>query len=431
MADRPPRDGGGHSGGRGPRPDKSGRPGKPGSDRGRPEGWHGQPRGDRGHGGGRDFGLGGVRCRAGRGRCRAPGWPMPALRRRRRSGCRRPLPGRWRSAHRGPERRVPTVTRWLSVGRSSVTRRRGVGERARSPRWPGPGRRQADTRSSDGPPDRHDRLPAGPGFHRPPGGGHRPGGRGGDRPPGRPFDRFGGSGRGGSGQVTRAQGRLRTGSSGSTTVSRVPAAGFVPAATVFPTIRWRRGRRGRRPRPTAVTAARRLRGVSGWVPRRTARWRRPATTAWSATPVRLGRCPVGRRELRCASSAIGEARPWVVRPGRRQAPEPGSWPRPAPSLPAPDLLGPDEELVAGRRPVEEAFAAGRTARRLVVVPQRRGALEQLVLHATRLRIPIVEVEGGSLTALGRLRWPSGDRAGRRSTSVRLARGDPGPGRRTR
>jgi 23S rRNA (guanosine2251-2'-O)-methyltransferase len=33
------------------------------------------------------------------------------------------------------------------------------------------------------------------------------------------------------------------------------------------------------------------------------------------------------------------------------------------------------------------------------VPQRRGALEKLVLHATSLRIPIVEVEGGSLTAL--------------------------------
>jgi 23S rRNA (guanosine2251-2'-O)-methyltransferase len=63
------------------------------------------------------------------------------------------------------------------------------------------------------------------------------------------------------------------------------------------------------------------------------------------------------------------------------------------------LLGPDEELVAGRRPVEEAFAAGRTALRLLVVPQRRNALEQLVLHATRLRIPIVEVEGGSLTAI--------------------------------
>jgi len=34
-----------------------------------------------------------------------------------------------------------------------------------------------------------------------------------------------------------------------------------------------------------------------------------------------------------------------------------------------------------------------------VVPQRRQALEQLVLHATTLRIPIVEVEGGSLTSL--------------------------------
>jgi 23S rRNA (guanosine2251-2'-O)-methyltransferase len=34
-----------------------------------------------------------------------------------------------------------------------------------------------------------------------------------------------------------------------------------------------------------------------------------------------------------------------------------------------------------------------------VVPQRRAALEKLVLHATNLRIPIVEVEGGSLTAL--------------------------------
>ena len=68
-------------------------------------------------------------------------------------------------------------------------------------------------------------------------------------------------------------------------------------------------------------------------------------------------------------------------------------------MPAPDLLGADEELVAGRRPVEEVFAAGRVAHRLLVVPQRRNALEQLVLHATRLRIPIIEVEGGSLTAV--------------------------------
>ncbi|MGZ9161222.1 MAG: TrmH family RNA methyltransferase, partial [Candidatus Limnocylindrales bacterium] len=68
-------------------------------------------------------------------------------------------------------------------------------------------------------------------------------------------------------------------------------------------------------------------------------------------------------------------------------------------MPPPEDLGPDEELVAGRRPVEEAFVARRPAIRLLVVPQRRPALEKLVLHATNLRIPIVEVEGGSLTAL--------------------------------
>ena len=49
--------------------------------------------------------------------------------------------------------------------------------------------------------------------------------------------------------------------------------------------------------------------------------------------------------------------------------------------------------------MEEAFAARRPALRLLVVPQRRAPLEKLVLHATSLRIPIVEVEGGSLTAL--------------------------------
>ncbi|MEA2537352.1 MAG: rRNA (guanosine2251-2-O)-methyltransferase [Chloroflexota bacterium] len=73
-----------------------------------------------------------------------------------------------------------------------------------------------------------------------------------------------------------------------------------------------------------------------------------------------------------------------------------------PSAPPPraDLLDAElDELVAGRRPVEEAFVARREARRLLVVPQRRQALEKLVLHATNLRIPIVEVEGGTLTAL--------------------------------
>lgn len=43
--------------------------------------------------------------------------------------------------------------------------------------------------------------------------------------------------------------------------------------------------------------------------------------------------------------------------------------------------------------------ARRDAVRLLVTPQRRAALERIVLHATSLRIPIVEVEGGTLTAL--------------------------------
>jgi 23S rRNA (guanosine2251-2'-O)-methyltransferase len=64
-----------------------------------------------------------------------------------------------------------------------------------------------------------------------------------------------------------------------------------------------------------------------------------------------------------------------------------------------ELVGEDEELVAGRHPVEEAFAARRQAVRLLVVPDRRAALDQLVIHATTLRIPVVEVEGGTLTSL--------------------------------
>jgi len=76
-------------------------------------------------------------------------------------------------------------------------------------------------------------------------------------------------------------------------------------------------------------------------------------------------------------------------------------PRWVPAAPADlsGLLGPDEEVVAGRHPVEECFVAGREARRLLVVPARRDALERLVLHATALRIPVVEDAGGTLTAL--------------------------------
>jgi 23S rRNA (guanosine2251-2'-O)-methyltransferase len=63
------------------------------------------------------------------------------------------------------------------------------------------------------------------------------------------------------------------------------------------------------------------------------------------------------------------------------------------------FVGDGQELIAGRHPVEEAFAARREAVRLLVVPERRAALDALVIHATTLRIPVVELEGGSLTAL--------------------------------
>jgi 23S rRNA (guanosine2251-2'-O)-methyltransferase len=79
--------------------------------------------------------------------------------------------------------------------------------------------------------------------------------------------------------------------------------------------------------------------------------------------------------------------------GQRYAPRPSFAGEPSVAL------AEGEELVAGRRPVEEAFVARREAKRLLVVPQRRMALEKLVLHATSLRIPVVEVEGGTLTAI--------------------------------
>jgi 23S rRNA (guanosine2251-2'-O)-methyltransferase len=86
--------------------------------------------------------------------------------------------------------------------------------------------------------------------------------------------------------------------------------------------------------------------------------------------------------------------------GRRPDVPPADHRRPPrPAAAVAEQLGPGEELLAGRRPVEEAFAARRAAIRLLVTPARRQALERLVLHATTLRIPIVEVEGGSLTAL--------------------------------
>ncbi len=143
---------------------------------------------------------------------------------------------------------------------------------------------------------------------------------------------------------------------------------------------------------------------------------RPVASSPTIVPVRARRTVAARPGIdhpdhRTASDRrTARGRRTRFGPPDRQGPPPGQrpwqsgppaprWEDPRAALPAPDLLGTDEELVAGRRPVEEVFAAGRSALRLLVVPQRRNALEQLVLHATRLRIPIVEVEGGSLTAI--------------------------------
>jgi 23S rRNA (guanosine2251-2'-O)-methyltransferase len=116
------------------------------------------------------------------------------------------------------------------------------------------------------------------------------------------------------------------------------------------------------------------------------------------------------REALSGQSPASRPAPRPV-PGRAPRPIVGRGPRPGgpaqwrppltavPAPPRPDLIGEDEEIVAGRHPVEEAFIARREAHRLLVVPQRRQALEKLVLHATNLRIPIVEVEGGTLTSL--------------------------------
>ena len=137
----------------------------------------------------------------------------------------------------------------------------------------------------------------------------------------------------------------------------------------------------RRPAPAARRPAARRSALVPGAPARTAARRGPRPPAY------------GRR---------GPAGP--PRPARRPAPWAASRPSGPPRIQGPDALrhdptldlGEGEELVAGRRPVQEAFVARRTARRLLVVPQRRHALEQLVLHATSLRIPVVEVEGGTL-----------------------------------
>ncbi len=132
--------------------------------------------------------------------------------------------------------------------------------------------------------------------------------------------------------------------------------------------------------------------------------RSPGGRPYGADPRRLDRerpdrgRPAGPRPFGSRSERpfADRARPDF---GRSDFAPPGGFNRPGLEPAEAGLVEAGDEIVAGRRPVEEAFVARREARRLLVVPQRRGALEKLVLHATSLRIPIVEVEGGSMTAL--------------------------------
>ena len=204
------------------------------------------------------------------------------------------------------------------------------------------------------------------------------------------------------------------------------AAPIRPAPAIARPVRARQGSTAR-PTPAVrrVRLARRPRGRDRTSSR--------ATTTASARPSTIGRVAtsrIGPPYRPTGDRAAGPATAVPTGSGCRLRP---AVPPPAgrPGLPPPDALTADEELVAGRRPVEEAFVARRPARRLLVVPQRRQALEKIVLHATSLRIPIVEVEGGSLTALCRLRWPSGRRPGRRAASLRHHRRRPRPRRRAR
>ena len=203
----------------------------------------------------------------------------------------------------------------------------------------------------------------GPGSGRPAARGHRPAGRppgdrpaGSPRPPGGPaYDRATATGCGSARSARRLDGDDRP-------VLLAAGAG--------------RGYGPEGPDPTCIAATTRLR-AAGWRPAARGPGR-SSGTPWAGTTTGWTRLPVS-----------GHAR-------RSEA----GWQQHAEAaLASPERIGEDEELVAGRRPVEEAFAARRPSRRLLVVPERRAALDQLVLHATALRIPVVEVEGGTLTSL--------------------------------
>ncbi|HEX5240430.1 MAG TPA: RNA methyltransferase substrate-binding domain-containing protein, partial [Candidatus Limnocylindrales bacterium] len=309
----------------------------------------------------------------------------------------------------------PRPPRRRDEGGPTPERGRG-GPRGRG-EWRSPDRREPPPRPrGEGPPrDGPDRFAPNAGGSERRGGAGRRGagfggaGAGGARTGGgfkRPF----GSGEGGRGGGFRGSGGFRGGRAGGPGGHAGSPGGHAGSLG---------GHGGPPPWPTPARETRRpdAESSSGGEPG-AAEERNPPSDA------ERGGGPIGHRPQRPRPPAFQGPRDGAARgPGRRPPPGireghgvrgalPGRPPGPPSSHRSPfegrprarvappvEALAEGEELIAGRRPVEEAFAAGRHALRLLVTPQRRPALEKLVLHATTLRIPIVEVEGGSLTSL--------------------------------
>ena len=171
--------------------------------------------------------------------------------------------------------------------------------------------------------------------------------------------------------------------------------------------RARRPSRGRRPpRPARPRAARRPTAGAGPAPSDADRTRlgpyradRPAPGG----PARRAGWPSADRPRRTGEAVARRDRLATDRVAGRRTPA-------APGTAGPAVRGrsappPTSSSATTRRSSPVAARSRRRSRRvdrprrLLVVPERRSALEQLVLHATTLRIPVVEVEGGTLTSL--------------------------------
>ena len=136
----------------------------------------------------------------------------------------------------------------------------------------------------------------------------------------------------------------------------------------------------RRPRPPSRGAARHHRDPG------------PVRTSTTVAPGRRALAPPATAASRTRTRPSG--RPSDPAPVRIASPGSGRRRRPIPTCSAPTRSSSPAAARSRRRSSRSGPAI-----RLLVVPQRRQALERLVLHATSLRIPIVEVEGGTLTAL--------------------------------